>query len=104
MSIELGQASTGVVNGWRDTAAAVLDRRAVVAIVGCLLALLVLPPLVLLLQGSVTVAGARGAASRLSLENFTGLVGQRGFATSLYNSLVFASGSAIAALDRKSVV
>lgn len=63
---------------------------------GGLLALLVLPPLYLLIQGSFTVDD--GGTQRLSLDHFAGLVGQRGFVSSFANSVIFALGSAVAAL------
>ena len=69
----------------------------VVVALAIVLGVLVLPPLWFLLQGSVTVAG-RGVANRLALDNYAGLVSQRGFLQSALNSLVFAVGSAIVAL------
>src|SRR6516165_5637235 len=62
------------------------------------LAALVLPPLIFLLQGSVTVAGAPGEATRWGLENFASVLGGRHFVGSTLATLSFAAGSAAIAL------
>ena len=62
------------------------------------LAALVLPPLIFLLQGSVTVAGAPGEATRWGLENFASVLGGRHFVGSTLATLSFAAGSAVIAL------
>lgn len=67
------------------------------ALIGAMLAALVLPPLALLVHGSLVVAGADGRTA-LSLANFAGLIAERGFAQSAWASLVFAAGSAVVAL------
>jgi iron(III) transport system permease protein len=59
-------------------------------------AILVLPPLLFLATGAVTVTG--GGATRWTLERFSTLLFQRGMLTSAWNSFVFAAGSAVLAL------
>ena len=103
MSTDLSPAAESAVNATatgpsrRPGVAAQVHKRLPVLGLGLLLALLVLPPLYFLVQGSVLVE-ATGGRSRLSIEHFVGLFGQRGFLSSLANSLIFAIGSAIAAL------
>ncbi len=103
MSTDLSPAAESAVNATatgpsrRPGVAAQFHKRLPVLGLGLLLALLVLPPLYFLVQGSVLVE-ATGGRSRLSIEHFVGLFGQRGFLSSLANSLIFAIGSAIAAL------
>ena len=103
MSTDLGQTGVGV---GRATATPGRARRLhpaglgggwPVLLPGLVLGLLVLPPLYFLMQGSVVVE-EHGATRRLSLEHFTALLGQRGFLASLANSVIFALGSAVAAL------
>jgi iron(III) transport system permease protein len=62
------------------------------------LAALVVPPLVFLLQGSLTIAGAPGGATRWGLENFQNVLGGRRFVATTLNTLSFAAGSAAIAL------
>jgi iron(III) transport system permease protein len=70
----------------------------IAALLIAILLALVVPPLWFLLQGSVTVAGARGEAARWGFENFQNVVAGRHFIeTSLY-SLAFAAGGAAVAL------
>ena len=72
--------------------------RWIAALVIGLLAVLVVPPLVFLLQGSVSVAGAPGEAARYGLDNFQNVIGGRRFVSTTVNSLAFAAGSAAIAL------
>jgi iron(III) transport system permease protein len=70
----------------------------IAALLIAVLAALVVPPLIFLLQGSVTVAGAPGEAGHWGLENFQNVIGGRRFVSTTINSLVFAAGSAGIAL------
>jgi iron(III) transport system permease protein len=63
-----------------------------------ILAALVVPPLVFLLQGSVTVAGAPSEAARWGFDNFQSVVGGRRFVSTSLATLSFAAGSAAVAL------
>jgi iron(III) transport system permease protein len=63
-----------------------------------LLAALVVPPLIFLLQGSVIIAGAPNEATRWGLENFQSVLGGRRFVGTALNTLAFAAGSAVIAL------
>ena len=65
----------------------------VAALLALLLAVLVLPPLYLLLQGAVT-----DAAGALTTRNFATALGGRLFLDSLVNTVLFAAGSAALAL------
>ncbi len=58
---------------------------------------LVLPPLIFLLRGSVTVT-VSPTASRFGLDHFHAVLQSRYFLPSLWHSLVFAGGSAVLAL------
>ena len=71
--------------------------RLLAALLLLVLGVLVLPPLVFLLQGSVTVTAPDGA-TRWGLDNFTAVLGARQFLATLGNSLAFAAGSAALAL------
>jgi iron(III) transport system permease protein len=62
------------------------------------LAALVVPPLIFLLQGSLTIAGPPSEATRWGLENFQNVIGGRRFVATTLNSLWFAAGSAAIAL------
>jgi len=62
------------------------------------LAALVVPPLIFLLQGSLLVAGAPTEAARWGLENFQSVLGGRRFVATTLNTLWFAAGSAAIAL------
>ncbi len=76
---------------------ALRDERAIfVIIVGLIFAILVLPPLVFLVKGALTVE--EGQVTRFSLERFGRILAQRGIWMSAFNSVVFAFGSAIVAL------
>jgi iron(III) transport system permease protein len=76
---------------------AIRDERVVlVAIIGLIFAILVLPPFVFLVKGALTLE--EGGASRVTLERFTRILAERGIWTSALNSVIFALGSAIVAL------
>jgi iron(III) transport system permease protein len=76
---------------------AIRDERVVlVAIIGLIFAILVLPPFVFLVKGALTLED--GGASRITLERFTRILAERGIWTSALNSVIFALGSAIVAL------
>ena len=66
-------------------------------IVGLALCVLVLPPLWFLIEGAVTVDQPDGT-TRWTLERFSQIVNQRGFAASAMNSAIFSIGSALLAL------
>ncbi len=66
------------------------------AVVGLILAVLVLPPLYFLVVGAVSVE--EGAQTRYTLERFVILLSQRGILISTWNSFVFAIGSALLSL------
>ena len=61
-----------------------------------IIAVLVLPPLLFLVKGSVIVSDT--SSWRLTLQHFGGLFSQQGFGLSAWSSVVFAVGSALAAL------
>jgi iron(III) transport system permease protein len=71
--------------------------RVLAALLLLVLGALVLPPLVFLLQGSVTVTAPDGAGG-WGLDNFAGVLGGRQFLSTLGNTLVFAAASAALAL------
>ena len=73
------------------------DKRWFSAVVGVVLAILVLPPLLFLVEGAVTVTEP-GGAWHFSLHRFGAIVAQRGFLQSTANSFIFSLGSAIFAL------
>src|SRR3984893_18590024 len=66
----------------------------IAVLLSVVLAALVLPPLLFLLQGSVTIAGAPNEAARWGLENFQNVLSGRRFVATTLNSLSFAGGSA----------
>ncbi len=71
--------------------------RVLAALLLLVLGALVLPPLIFLLQGSVTV-GAPDAPAGFGLDNFAGVLGGRQFLGTLGNTLTFAAASAALAL------
>jgi iron(III) transport system permease protein len=73
------------------------ERRWFSLAIGVVLVVLVLPPLLFLIEGSVTIETETGAL-RFTLERFSSIVSQRGFAESSMNSVVFSLGSAILAI------
>jgi iron(III) transport system permease protein len=72
------------------------ERVVLVAILGLIFAILVLPPFIFLVKGALTIE--EGGASRVTLERFTRILAERGIWTSALNSVIFALGSAIVAL------
>ena len=62
------------------------------------LAALVLPPFVFLIEGSLTIAGPTPSTSAWGLGNFEAVLGGRHFVTTAINSVVFAALSAALAL------
>lgn len=80
---------------WTQLAARQTTWLALVLIV--VLAALVLPPLILLVRGSVSVPVSQ-TVSRFGLDHFEAVLQSRYFLTSLWHSLVFAAGSAVLAL------
>jgi iron(III) transport system permease protein len=73
------------------------EKRGFVLVLAVILSILVLPPLLFLVQGSITVTDATGATS-YTLSRFAQIVQQRGFADSAMNSFIFSVGSAVLAL------
>lgn len=65
---------------------------------GVILAALMLPPLVMLAQGSIAETDPTGAVQGWTLRHFRTLVEEKGAALSLWNSLVFAAGSTVLSL------
>ncbi len=74
-----------------------VDKRWLTLVIGIVLCVLVLPPLIFLVSGSVTITGADGR-EYLTLDRFRAIVNQRGFLASAANSFGFAVGSAVLAL------
>ena len=70
----------------------------IAAILIAVLAVLVVPPLVFLLQGSVIIAGAPNDATQWGLANFQSVLSGRHFVATTISTLVFAAGSAALAL------
>jgi iron(III) transport system permease protein len=73
-------------------------RRGIAALIGVLLGLLMLPPLWILLQDSVTTTDAMGDISGWTLHHFIRLFTDKDALTSIWNSLVFAAGSTVLSL------
>jgi iron(III) transport system permease protein len=67
-----------------------------VAAIGLVLLVLVVPPLIFLLQGSVLTATPSGA-TQFSLSSYRSILTQSGFLTSVMDSFVFAIGGALLA-------
>lgn len=72
------------------------ERVIMVVAVGLIFAILVLPPLIFLVKGALTLD--EGGASRFTLERFSRLAEERGVWSSALNSMLFAFGSALVAL------
>ena len=73
-------------------------RRAIAAVVGIVLALLMLPPLWILLQDSVTTTDAIGDVTGFTAGHFLKLFTDKDALRSIWNSLVFAGGSTVLSL------
>ena len=63
-----------------------------------ILAALVLPPFLFLIQGSLTIAGPTYDSASFGLGNFEAVIRNRHFLTTSINSLIFAAASALVAL------
>jgi len=70
-------------------------RRVIAAVVGVVLAVLMLPPLWILIQDSVTTTDAIGNVTGWTFEHFRKLVTDRDALHSVWNTLLFASGSTV---------
>jgi iron(III) transport system permease protein len=70
----------------------------IAAILIVILAMLVLPPFLFLIQGSITVSGPTATVVKWGLDNFQSVIGGRYFISTSVNSLVFAAASAAMAL------
>jgi iron(III) transport system permease protein len=73
-------------------------RRVIAAVVGLVLAVLMLPPLWILLQDSVTTTDAIGDVTGFTVAHFTKLFTDKDALRSIWNSLVFAAGSTVLSL------
>ncbi len=73
-------------------------RRLIAAVVGVVLAVLMLPPLWILIQDSVTTTDAIGDVTGWTFEHFRKLVTDRDALRSIWNTLVFATGSTVLSL------
>ncbi len=73
-------------------------RRLIACFVGVVLAVLMLPPLWILLQDSVTTTDAIGNVTGLTLDHFRRLMYDRDALRSIWNTLVFATGSTVLSL------
>ena len=91
------RAATGNGSIRRWFAARLGDRSLFSAIMAIILGVLVLPPLIFLITGSVTFTDDAGNV-RVSLERFSTLANNRGIWESAFNSIVFAVLSALFAL------
>ena len=97
-------ASTAVAPGAAASPAPWLNRirqdprRLIAALVGLLLAGLMLPPLWMLILDSVTTQDAIGAITGVTLGHFGKLVIDKDALRSIWNSLVFAAGSTVLSL------
>src|SRR5690348_9001988 len=75
------------------------DQRLAIAIpVGVLLVLLMLPPMWMLVQDSLTTTDAIGNVTGWTFSHFTKLFTDKDALTSIWNSLVFAAGSTVLSL------
>ena len=70
----------------------------IAALLIVILATLVVPPLIFLLQGSVTIGGTLSDASQWGFDNFRNVLSGRHFVETTVSTLVFAAGSAALAL------
>jgi iron(III) transport system permease protein len=72
------------------------ERVILVLIIAAIFAILVLPPLVFLVKGALTIT--QGGETRIGLDRFITVLSLKGIWTSAFNSFVFALGSALLAL------
>ena len=70
----------------------------IAVLIGMILAVLMLPPLWILLQDSVTTTDAIGDVTGFTTGHFRKLFTDRDALTSIWNSLVFAAGSTVLSL------
>jgi iron(III) transport system permease protein len=73
-------------------------RRLISVLIGAVLAVLMLPPLWILLQDSVTTTDAIGDVTGFTFGHFRKLFTDKDALTSIWNSLVFAAGSTVLSL------
>ncbi len=73
-------------------------RRLIAAVVGIVLAVLMLPPLYILLQDSITTTDAIGDVTGFTLGHFGKMFTDKDALRSIWNSLVFAAGSTVLSL------
>jgi iron(III) transport system permease protein len=73
-------------------------RRLTSLITGGVLAVLMLPPLVMLIEGSIADTNEAGQTTGWTLRHFTGLVTAHDAAQTLWNSILFAAGSTLLSL------
>jgi iron(III) transport system permease protein len=73
-------------------------RRLIAAVVGLVLAVLMVPPLWMLILDSITTQDAIGEITGVTFGHFARLVTSRDALTSTWNSLVFAAGSTVLSL------
>ena len=78
--------------GWRD------PRVLIAVIVGIILAALMVPPLWMLIQDSVTTTDAFGDITGFTPNHFVKLISEKRAMISLWNSLIFAAGSTVLSL------
>src|SRR5215467_7623663 len=74
------------------------SRLVIAAVVGLILALLMLPPLWILIQDSLTTTDAIGSVTGWTFAHFRKLVTDRDSLRSVWNTLLFASGSTVLSL------
>jgi iron(III) transport system permease protein len=99
MSVNLASAQkTGREAGGLRRSGFLTQKTWLTLLVGVVLAALVIPPLIFLVQGSVTETAPNGAVTGYTLSRFTGLLSQQFFLESARNSFSFALGSSIVAL------
>jgi iron(III) transport system permease protein len=95
--VSVTAAGSRVRGAWLD-AARQDPRRLISVLVGVLLAILMLPPLWILLQDSITTTDAIGDVTGFTIGHFRKLFTDRDALTSIWNSLVFAAGSTVLSL------
>jgi iron(III) transport system permease protein len=88
----MSAAAARPVSGWRD------PKVAIAAAVGVVLALLMVPPLWMLILDSVSVQDAAGEIEGFTLGHFGKLFSDKNAARSVWNSVVFAAGSTVLSL------
>jgi iron(III) transport system permease protein len=83
----------------RESAAAAADpTRMLVAVLAIVLLLLIVPPLWFLIQGSLHTTTVTGGLGEFTFAYYRRLLSDRGFVTSLFNSLAFSLGATVIAL------